>query len=85
MKVLDVENIGNKTYAELREQAWFIALQNSINDSNQRYPTVDNKERDALFEKENNCQINYCYNSVIPRSIIFKRDQDYTMFIMRWL
>jgi hypothetical protein len=84
MKVLNVENLYSTPLDDLCAQAWYNALQNSIKDSNQRYPSADAKERDLMFERENCCQINYAYESRVPRSIVFEREQDYTMFILRW-
>lgn len=84
MKVIEVENIRER-YPELRDTGWFIALQNSIKDSLERYPGIDMEERDLIFERENKCQINYRINGKTVRSIIFNREQDYTMFILRWV
>lgn len=84
MRVLDVENLAERR-PELEDQGWFIALQNSVKDSLEKYPMADRLERDLLFEQENNCHINYRQNSEAVRSITFMREEDYTMFIMRWL
>lgn len=84
MKILEVEDIQQRPYADLHDQAWFIALQNSIRDMYVRYPNLESLERDKVFEQENKCQVNYRFNSRIVRNITFSREQDYIMFILRW-
>lgn len=85
MKILEVENINNVPYAKIRNEGWFIALQNSVRDLTLRYPYADDQERDLIFEQENRCQVNYRHRSKAVRSIVFPKEADYTMFIMRWV
>lgn len=83
MRILEVENLSERR-EELQDVGWFIALQNSVQDSLERFPSVDRLERDLIFERENNCQVNYRQDSEVVRSITFMREEDYTMFILKW-
>ena len=84
MKVLDVENLKDRPYEEVRDHAWYWALQESVSSLIKRYPTAEFKDIETLFEEENNCKIHYTYEGKQPTVIIFDQDSDYTMFILKW-
>lgn len=83
MKVLDVSNL-NQRVDTIKDQGWFWALQNSIKSLMARYPRAAKGELEILFEEENKCKLHYRYEGQHPTVIIFEREEDWTMFILRW-
>ena len=59
----------------------------AVRETLQAYPTVtnetDNKDFDRLFENLYNCSIEYADDGVASR-IVWPKDRDYTVFLLRW-
>lgn len=66
------------------EEAGAYAIVRAIRNMNS---TIDKElpwdERDAIFEKENRCQVGYGPNSGKAKFLVFK-DTDWAWFVLKW-
>ncbi len=83
MKVLDISDLPQRIDT-VKNEGWYWALQNSIKSVMKRYPNAVKGEHEQIFEEENKCKIHYKYEGQAPTVIIFEREQDWVMFVLRW-
>lgn len=80
MILLDIEN----NLENINDQSWYAPVANCVKDLMERYPDMEIRTRDRIFEYENNCQVNYQINSTSVRSIVFLKDEAWTLFVLKW-